>query len=175
MRSFRSKQVGWFNESWRHGLAARGVKTNYYASKSPGELAALSPSNQMAPETTKVVPSLNEDKAGRGFKSARTAVQEELAERQLKKLKEDELRASQPEQMALRAIQEGRYYDIIEGTNKSAMVIAKETGSEQITQALRMKAIQNAQAGLPVPDAIKGSLDKETLQTVKDIQAQRKS
>lgn len=31
MRSFRSKPVGWRNESYRHYLAAKGIKTNYFS------------------------------------------------------------------------------------------------------------------------------------------------
>jgi hypothetical protein len=33
MRSFRSKPVGWRQESYRHYLAAKGVKTRYYKGK----------------------------------------------------------------------------------------------------------------------------------------------
>lgn len=33
MRSFRSKPIGWRKESYRHYLASKGVKTNYYAKR----------------------------------------------------------------------------------------------------------------------------------------------
>jgi hypothetical protein len=40
MRSFRSKPIGWRNDSYRHYLAAKGVKTNrYYAKTFLGRLA----------------------------------------------------------------------------------------------------------------------------------------
>jgi len=98
MAQMKYKKIGWFRESWRHGLAARGVKTKYFAEK-PIDLNAINV-REVEPQKPQELPKTRSDER---------AYQEELSRKKLEAFEKQEAIEARPENRALKAIQAGRF------------------------------------------------------------------
>jgi hypothetical protein len=101
------KRTGWFKESFRHSLAARGVKTNYFADKrgSVGRAAFVRDFTKDAEEEEETI---NPRVVRRGSSAnAEDIAKKSVASRMAKDLLSAEARAERPTDEALFALNRG--------------------------------------------------------------------
>jgi hypothetical protein len=153
MRSFRSKPVGWRQESYRHYLAAKGVKTKYFAY-----------ATQRAAE----------DFVSRVFRSADVRRQRAADP---KKLKEAELRTDVVKEAAIIPPTDVQYLEAVKNLKRRAraqtlLVAARENLGDRVVQMRLQEQAQvdvNELSKKDLVNALKDDEKKylELLKTVK--------
>jgi hypothetical protein len=184
---------GWFQERYRHGLAARGIKTSYYADKTRSTRALAVFQNEKLEKSN--VPMIAGDfvkrdysqpsspKQESSFQESGVSISEAIAGTTAKALKKkgqyEELRyearleeearrqleEGTPVAKTIRLIQEGRY----EMIDPNVVKTFKPGETDAVVSAARAKAIQLAQTGLDTPSSIEVLLDGATKSRIKAI------
>lgn len=157
------KRSGWYGQSWRHSLAARGVKTQrYFQRKKAKTIRAeeLTSQFQRVEDTAIDQPRLQESVITRG---QRIGTGRDLIKERRKAIEETakELRRSN---QILRDVENNRFDEAVLALNdpsrlQEADPVERKRAVSAIRTALNAKAIQLANAGIPPPDPIMDNID----------------
>jgi len=170
---------GWYKESFRHSLAARGISTSkyqkYYQKKKTSKFKEIGPPDfRELPVPSQVSPVTGRD-GGRGLspgRAARTIREERVLEQEAAK----KTKADRPVSRILEQVEANRFSSanaVLKDPSKLGISdeVERAQAVEAIQAALNAKAVSLASSGVPLSKALEDSLDPNFIADIRNVQS----
>lgn len=161
---------GWYKESYRHHLAAKGVTTSKYLASNKFKFAPLKEPEKIEDKQKKQEPidKLVQETNLSGSKvSPQTALKRFVATEQLQSRVSEAVKKERPINKLLDQVRVGNYSEALEQLNSNEL---NSNEREAIRSALAVYAISNAKNGLEVSEEVLNNISSSSKKRVKILQ-----
>jgi len=168
---------GWHKDSWRHSLAAKGVKTKprYFAIK---DSIFIDPAMAVSEEATSAKVDRISDALSERLRP-RTVTQRLKEEEELRKELKKITIADRGDQRVLKDIESNRFSSARAAISDPSLlniadIVERKRAVEAIQSALNAKATSLAASGLSIPKGLEDTLDPDFIAGIRNIQESRR-